>query len=246
MTQNFMDIEFWKKSGLLAQCLAALDLEVPRQSEINLLNSFGKKIDLQCQIHPFSLRGERHLLVQLVDLTTRKQMEDQLRHIAFHDSLTRLPNRRLLIDRLHRAIQNSKRQNSHVAVLFLDLNKFKLLNDTHGHDVGDLLLVEVARRLQQVVRDIDTVARLGGDEFVVLLEGLGTELHRASEAVAVVAEKLNSSLSEEYVLGPVRHVSSASIGVKLFIGDQVDPDQILKDADAAMYEAKKSMARVMR
>jgi len=173
------------------------------------------------------------------DITGRKRLEEELRAIAFHDSLTRLPNRRLLLDRLEHALLSGKRQQDHLAVLFIDLNQFKQLNDTHGHDAGDLLLVEVARRLKLGVRESDTVARLGGDEFVILLEGLGDDGDQASEYAASVAGKVRQVLSEEYDLGGIRHVGSASVGIKICREGDNDPDQILKEADAAMYEAKR-------
>jgi diguanylate cyclase (GGDEF)-like protein len=181
-------------------------------------------------------------LIQFTDLTKRKRLEDELREYAFHDVLTRLPNRRLLLDRVTQAMHMSKRQNSYFAVLFLDVNKFKELNDAHGHDAGDQLLIQVANRLRHEVRETDTVARLGGDEFVVLLEGLGEDASGATEHANAVSDKINQVLSAEYVLGDIRHQGSVSIGIKVFDGDDADLDQILKEADAAMYEAKKGAA----
>jgi len=177
------------------------------------------------------------------DITERKRLEQELANLAYNDALTKLPNRRLLLDRLSQALHNSKRQNSYGALLFLDLNKFKALNDAHGHEAGDQLLIEVARRLKQVTRDTDTVARLGGDEFVVLLEGLGADADRAAEYASLTSEKIRESLTEEYVLGDIHHHGSASTGITLFFGDEADPDQIIKDADAAMYEAKRGRER---
>jgi diguanylate cyclase (GGDEF)-like protein len=205
-----------------------------------MVTSFGKKLWLDFQMLPVPLNGEDHLLVQCVDLTELKHQEEELRHNATHDALTGLPNRRLLLDRLGKAARASKRLNSYAAVLFLDLNKFKQLNDAHGHDVGDLLLIAVADRLRQFVRDNDTVARLGGDEFVVVLEGLGAQAMHASEYVAIVADKIRGTLGAEYILGDIHYLGSASVGTKLFLGD-CEPDQILKDADAAMYEDKKAL-----
>ncbi|MBK6999238.1 MAG: diguanylate cyclase [Rhodoferax sp.] len=236
LAQNFHGIDAWEKSGMLTDCRTALAHKTPAQGEIHVVTSFGKTVWVEYRSIPTHLKGEDHLLIQFVDLTQRKRMEEELRHIAFHDALTHLPNRRLLLDRLKQALRSAKRQNTLGAVLFLDLNKFKQLNDTHGHDVGDKLLVEVALRLQGVVRDCDTVARLGGDEFVVVLEGLGAE---ATEHASAVTHKILEALSAEYVLGDVRHHGSASIGLKLFSGADDDPDQIIKEADAAMYEAKK-------
>jgi diguanylate cyclase (GGDEF)-like protein len=119
------------------------------------------------------------------------------------------------------------------------MNKFKELNDTHGHDTGDLLLVEVAHRLQSLVRDSDTVARIGGDEFVVLLEGLGPSAEVAESYVRSIVDKINDSLSQDYLLNSTVHHGSASIGFKLALGTSVEPDQILREADHAMYAAKR-------
>jgi diguanylate cyclase (GGDEF)-like protein len=179
----------------------------------------------------------------IAEVDERKRLEEELRHFAFYDALTRLPNRRLLLDRLHQAQLNSERQKSHVAVMFLDLNNFKKLNDTHGHDIGDQLLINVARRLQSTVRESDTVARLGGDEFVVMLEGLGSDAEKARDYAHVLADTIRDALGQEYALGEVRHQCSASIGIKLFLGTDEDPDQILKDADTAMYRAKPRYGR---
>ncbi len=189
----------------------------------------------------FVSSGDKHWAFG-INLTESKHREDELREIAFHDSLTKLPNRRLLLDRLQQAIRSSKRQGSHGAVLFLDLDKFKLLNDTHGHDIGDQLLIQVATRLLKEVRVSDTVARLGGDEFVILLEGLDSKSGIAAEQASFIVNKIRATLSDVYLLGGVTHHFSASIGIKLFIGDELDPDEIIKEADVAMYETKKKRA----
>jgi diguanylate cyclase (GGDEF)-like protein/PAS domain S-box-containing protein len=237
---NLHDFESFQTGGLCEQCLTALQQHTPQQIDMQVVTASGKSLWLECRILPTYTNGENHLLIQFIDLTERKLIEEELRHLAFHDPLTRLPNRRLLHDRLMQALRASKRQNSHLAVLFLDLNKFKQLNDTHGHDVGDQVLIEVARRLKQVIRDSDTIARLGGDEFVVVLEGLGAEPEQAADYTASVADKIRDTLRVEYILGSIRYQPSASIGIKLFIGDEGDPDQIVKEADEAMYEAKKA------
>jgi diguanylate cyclase (GGDEF)-like protein len=183
------------------------------------------------------------LLIQFFDLTERKRIEDKLRHLAFHDPLTHLPNRRLLLDRLTQALHLGKREKSYLAVLFIDLNKFKQLNDSYGHDTGDLMLIEVANRLQNIVRQSDTVARLGGDEFIVLLSRLSSDFELASQYAESIVDKIRSALCSEYLLGTIHHKGSASIGTKLFLGEDIDPDQIIKDADAAMYEIKRDSAR---
>ena len=177
------------------------------------------------------------------DISERKRLEAQLRDIAFHDALTRLPNRRLLLDRLEQALLASGRQRGPVAVLFVDLNNFKQLNDAHGHDIGDKLLVEVAQRLKRAVRESDTVARLGGDEFVVLLEGRSVDAAQAALNAENVAAKIHAVLGETFELDGIRHKGSASIGIKICREEDRDPDLILKEADAAMYAAKRSGAQ---
>jgi len=243
LAQNFNDMPCWQQSGLLGDCETALHLQNPVNRELKMRTSSGIDVWVESRVLPIHLKGQDHLLVQLIDLTERKRAEEEWRHYATHDVLTRLPNRRLLLDRLKQAVTSSHRYHQYGAILFLDLNKFKYLNDTHGHEAGDLLLIEVARRLKQATREVDTVARLGGDEFVVVLETLGTDAGQATHFAGLLANKLRQLLSEEYVLGDIRHQGSASIGITLFGGDCHDPDQLLKDADAAMYEAKRGIGR---
>jgi len=180
--------------------------------------------------------------------TERKQLQDQVRQLAFYDPLTQLPNRRLLNDRLNKTIAASQRYQLHAALMILDLDNFKSLNDTHGHLAGDALLQEAAQRLSACVREVDTVARFGGDEFVVLLSSLDAAQPLAHAQAANIAEKIRLSLSAPYLLKvnatdqgsttSVQHRCTASIGVVVFLGHQYDPDSILKWADAAMYQAK--------
>jgi diguanylate cyclase (GGDEF)-like protein/PAS domain S-box-containing protein len=172
------------------------------------------------------------------DITERKVAEEAIRHLAFHDALTGLPNRRLLTDRLQNAIGHSRRSQEHNALMFLDLDRFKELNDSQGHEVGDLLLQEVARRLQQSIRQIDTVARLGGDEFVVLLQNLGVETEAARLHASMIGYKILASLNEPYVLGDRPHSTTPSIGITLFANTAAEPSEVLKKADTAMYAAK--------
>jgi diguanylate cyclase (GGDEF)-like protein/PAS domain S-box-containing protein len=172
------------------------------------------------------------------DITERKNAEEAIRHLAFHDTLTGLPNRRMLMDRLQRAITASARKGDHGALMFLDLDRFKQLNDSHGHDVGDLMLQEVSRRLQLSVRAIDTVARLGGDEFVVLIQDLSEDPGEARLHATAVGHKILASLNDEFVLNDRYHNTSPSIGVALFAGDAYTAADLLKQADMAMYQAK--------
>lgn len=181
------------------------------------------------------------------DITDRKLDEIEIQNLAFYDSLTQLPNRRLLVDRLEKAIAASKRNGRFCAVMFIDLDNFKLLNDMHGHKAGDLLLVEVAQRLERCVREVDTVARFGGDEFVVVLSKLGVDKNKCATQANIVAEKIRSALAEPYKLNYISedsskclvHHSSASIGVVLF-SSPATQENILKWADKAMYQAKQS------
>ncbi len=174
------------------------------------------------------------------DITERKQAEDRIRKLALYDALTGLANRRMIMDRLSHAMAMAGRKKLHGALLMLDLDNFKSLNDTKGHDVGDALLVEVGQRLSACVRETDTVARLGGDEFVVLLEWLGSDETVSHEKAMAVAEKIRSVLNRPYILGEAQHVhhTSASVGVALFYGQDRDKSEVIKRADVAMYEAK--------
>ncbi len=174
-------------------------------------------------------------------------MGAKLRQMAFHDALTMLPNRRLLDDHLRQTMAKSKRSGVHAALLFLDLDNFKPLNDTYGHEAGDLLLIEVADRLKCSVREIDTVARFGGDEFAVLLGDLAADKVESMSQVKIVAEKVRITLSKPYLVPiehegqaqrTVEHHCTASIGVVIFINHEASPEDILKWADAAMYRAK--------
>ncbi len=180
------------------------------------------------------------------DITQRKANEQEILNLAFYDPLTGLPNRRLLNERLAHAQAASKRDGRYCALMFMDMDKFKQLNDTHGHSMGDVLLVEVARRISSCVREADTVARFGGDEFVVMLCDLDADREKSAAHAAAAAEKIRAMLAEPYVLRmvhgtkatKVEHHCSSSIGVVLFSGQTASPEEILKWADIAMYQAK--------
>jgi diguanylate cyclase (GGDEF)-like protein/PAS domain S-box-containing protein len=191
--------------------------------------------------------GEEERFIAIVrNITERKDTESAIAHLAFHDALTGLPNRRLLTDRLQSAVLQSQRNQKHGAVLFLDLDKFKQLNDTRGHDTGDLLLQEVGARLMQSVRAVDTVARLGGDEFVVLLHDLSAHAPDARLHVSTVAHKILGGLNEPYALKGVHHSVTPSIGISLFKGNETPPETLLKQADTAMYKAKEDGRNTLR
>ncbi|MFU8837987.1 MAG: EAL domain-containing protein [Thiohalomonadaceae bacterium] len=192
-------------------------------------------------------QGQRsHFVATYSDVTERKEAERQIRHLAFYDALTSLPNRRLLLDRLHQAMVTSQRNAMHGALLFIDLDNFKTLNDTQGHLAGDQLLIEVAQRLRECVREYDSVARLGGDEFVVLLEQLHLQSAMAARKAEQISEKILKRLNQPYHLREREHHSSPSIGVSLFHGQQESSEELLKRADMAMYQAKAAGRNTIR
>jgi diguanylate cyclase (GGDEF)-like protein/PAS domain S-box-containing protein len=180
--------------------------------------------------------GSDHIFTAVFrDITERKQSEERIRHLAHHDQLTGLPNRHLFTDRLYHATKISKRYNKSLVLMFIDLDKFKPINDTLGHEAGDIVLKEVARRFLEIVRESDTVARIGGDEFVILLE----ELDHADPG-HVVAEKLLDSLSKPILVGGRECVIGLSIGLSKFPEDSDNPDELMRCADEAMYMVKSS------
>jgi diguanylate cyclase (GGDEF)-like protein/PAS domain S-box-containing protein len=192
-------------------------------------------------------QGQRsHFVATYSDVTERKEAERQIRHLAFYDALTSLPNRRLLLDRLHQAMLSGQRNSMYGALLFIDLDNFKTLNDTQGHLVGDQLLIEVAQRLRECVREQDTVARLGGDEFVIVLEQLHLEASKAAHQAEQISEKILNRINQPYRLQEREHHSSPSIGVSLFHGQQENSEELLKRADMAMYQAKAAGRNTIR
>ncbi len=176
-----------------------------------------------------------HHIANSIDVTEAKEAEDRIRHLAHHDTLTQLPNRVLLHGRLEQAMAAARRDTGQLAMLFIDMDRFKDINDTLGHPVGDGLLVEVGQRLRALVRDSDIVARLGGDEFVLVLTGTGQD---AARAAAAVAAKVLAELGRPYTVRGHELHSTPSIGMALFPADGEDADTLMKNADAAMYHAK--------
>ncbi|HWU85067.1 MAG TPA: EAL domain-containing protein [Rhodocyclaceae bacterium] len=191
-------------------------------------------------------RSERPTFIVLSrDITERTQAQARIEQLAFSDMLTGLPNRRLFLDRLRQSMAVSERNQNFCALLFLDIDKFKTLNDTLGHHVGDILLTQVAERLRRAVRDYDTVARLGGDEFVVLLEQLGHEESEAAAQAQHVAEKVSAQLGREYDLDGHKYIGTGSIGIALFRGQDMSSDELLRRADLAMYQSKSSSGNAL-
>lgn len=210
------------------------------------------EIPVEVTLSALELDGQPALLATIRDLTERKRYEEQIHQLAYYDALTGLPNRRLFFDRLAQTLARSQRSGRHGAIIYLDLDNFKPLNDRHGHRAGDLLLQEVARRLSACLREEDTVARLGGDEFAVLLaqidDGQPDSQRDATQRHALdVAERIRDALARPYLLRmdkggvaaeQVEHHCSASVGVTLFPPCEVDGEAMLRRADAAMYAAK--------
>lgn len=209
-------------------------------------------------IHTMESRGGlirdeqgKPLLVLVVshDITERKLAEEEMRSLAFYDSLTLLPNRRLLNDRLTQAMAACKRGGYYGALIYLDLDNFKPLNDLHGHAMGDALLIEVAQRISGCVREVDTVARFGGDEFVAILSKLDVDREKSAAEARRIAEKIGAALAEIYVLksnnghvnaAAVEHQCTSSLGVMLFAGSESSQVDLIRSADMAMYQAKRS------
>ncbi len=187
-----------------------------------------------------------HYVSTQTDITERVAAAHQIEHLAFYDPLTQLPNRRLLLDRFGQTLLASQHSGEYGALLFLDLDHFKFINDSFGHAMGDALLQQVAERLRECVRAADTVARLGGDEFVILLEDLSTNHLTAAREAEHIAEAILLMLAIPYQIGEVEHHSSASIGITLF-GQTNEPQEVFfRQADIAMYQAKKAGRNIVR
>lgn len=189
---------------------------------------------------------EQYIWSIVEDITERKVAEEEIKQLAFYDLLTRLPNRRHLIDRLQQALASCSRNHRQGALLFIDLDNFKTLNDTLGHDKGDMLLAQVAERIKACVREGDTVARLGGDEFIVMLEDLSDKANDAASQAEIVGHKIIIALHQTYQLDSHDHHSTASAGVTLFDGTNASIDELMKQADLAMYQAKAAGRNALR
>ena len=213
----------------------------------------GSTYDEEMTITPVFDDGGRitHFIAVKQDISARKKVEQEIHNLAFYDALTGLPNRRLLLDRLGKALAAAARGKRYGALMFIDLDYFKTLNDLHGHDAGDLLLIEVARRISASIREQDSAARLGGDEFIVMLEDLSGDLDESVQHAEAVAEKLRAALGQLYRIvrpdgGTIEHRCTSSIGITLFISHDESVEDLLKWADMAMYQAKLAGRNVIR
>ena len=209
----------------------------------------GSIIDVEINAKGVVVEGKHYLYASARDITERKHLEEQISHMAYYDALTELPNRRLLKDRLGQAIASKKRSGHYGALMFIDLDNFKPLNDLHGHEAGDFLLIEVGKRIKDCVREMDTVARIGGDEFVALIGQLEGDEPKSINQAKMIADKIRLALAQPYSITIVQgrktqptinHHCTASIGVAVFSGKATDPEVILSMADVAMYEAKEA------
>jgi len=231
-----------------------------RQQFAEILNRHGRTVNYETIWHHrngerrnvsiageiIELDGVPCILAYTTDITARKAAEEQIQRLAFFDPLTHLPNRRLLMDRLEQAIASCTRHQRLGALLYIDLDNFKTLNDSYGHDKGDLLLKQVGARLVEGVRDGDTVARLGGDEFVVMLEDLSGNAMEAATQAETVGRKIMSALNESYDIRPLSVQSTPSMGITLFGAQHENIEEPLKRADLAMYQAKAAGRNTIR
>ena len=226
--------------GELDRIRAALTEARPVRAELINYKKDGSPFWLELEIVPVDYlnRGLTHWVSVARDVTARKISEYEIEHLAFYDALTQLPNRQLLMDRLQQALAQGGASQLIGALMFIDLDHFKMLNDTLGHAKGDLLLQQVATRLRTCLGAANTVARLGGDEFVVLLEGQGDDRQAVTDKTRKIAESLLAALSEPYDLGGHQYHGTCSLGVTLFSHNRQNIGDLLKQADLAMYQAK--------
>ncbi len=234
--------------------------KVDRDSFLSSLKRYGQIADFETTLRrrdgvsltviisakTIKLQGIMYVLSVVHDITERKAAEEAIERLAFQDPLTMLPNRRLLLDRLHQALASGARSKRSGALIFIDLDNFKLLNDTLGHDAGDQLLLEVAKRLSSCVRNGDTISRFGGDEFMLMLDDLGENNLEVVAQIKVVGEKIMAILNRPYMIYGHLYHSSPSIGITLFYGNGTSVDELLKQADIAMYQAKSAGRNAMR
>lgn len=211
-----------------------------RIRELDARHKNGMLFPIELSVVELKMTEEINYIGIVRDITQRKKREQEIHQLAFYDSLTQLPNRRLLLNKLQNTIAHCSRNNTYAALLFLDLDNFKDLNDSAGHDIGDALLCQVAARLTQSVRQVDTVSRLGGDEFVVILEDLDSDKKTAANQIELFTQKIINRLTQEFKLEELIYNNSASIGITMFNNADISREELLKQADMAMYKAKEA------
>ncbi len=217
-----------------------------RYEDLPLRTKAGALIAVEFVSNSYSCEGTNVIQCNIRNITERKKTDERIKELAFFDQLTGLPNRLLLQDRLKQAMVASSRSGIFCALLFMDMDNFKNLNDTLGHDKGDALLKQIGQRLTLCVREGDTVARLGGDEFVVVLAGLNADKAEAAKGVKTVVRKMSVALNQPYQIGGALHNSTASMGVTLFKDDLINSDDLMKQADLAMYKSKEAGRNTLR
>lgn len=224
----------------LVNTLAQLSTDAARRHELRMTRADGTRFWLDFDVVPIYGVNDQAIYWVAVgrDISERRAADAKIQHLAFYDPLTDLPNREHLIERLRSTLARSRRSPQYGALMFIDLDHFKVLNDTLGHDVGDQLLQHVAYRLRHAIRKTDVVARIGGDEFVILLDNLHVTKDVATQKAEVVAHKIRQALAQPFELSSVTHHGAASIGVTLFTGQEQSVAEVLKQADLAMYQAK--------
>jgi len=263
VNDNFLRDFGWSRAEMQGKTAVEMGLwpdSRRRQQFADMLSRVGRTVNFESawrhrngELRNISISGEiieldgvPCILAYTTDITERKAAEEQIQRLAFFDPLTHLPNRRLLMDRLDQAITSCARHQRLGALLFIDLDNFKTLNDSYGHDKGDLLLKQVGARLVEVVRDGDTVARLGGDEFVVMLEDLSGDAMEAATQAESVGRKISDTLNESYDIRPLSFHSTPSIGITLFGAQHENIEEPIKRADLAMYQAKSAGRNTIR
>lgn len=232
--------DFWADPSALKPVIAALRTQGSWQGELLARLVDGGEAYVQLAVNMvLNESGEPFcMMASMVDITDRKKAQSRINELAYFDQLTGLPNRTLLMDRLRQAMAASSRSNAFCGLMFVDLDKFKTINDTLGHEAGDQMLKQVADRILKLVRAGDTVARIGGDEFVVIFQDLSSDGVRGAARVEALAQKILTLLSEPYVLGHVAQHSSASVGIVLFCDDTLGAEVLMKQAEIAMYRSK--------
>jgi len=263
VNQAFVDIQGHPRNEVIGHTADELSIwadPTERQRFVELLQRDGGCSNIEARFRrkdgaliwglvsasTIDLEGKACIVSARRDITERKQAEEKINYLAFFDQLTGLPNRTLLQDRLKQAMARSQRSSCFGALLLIDLDDFKTLNDTLGHDMGDLLLKQVAQRLTKCVRNEDTVARLGGDEFVVVLVNLSESLSETADRIELIGGKISAAFSPPFDLKEISYRISPSIGASVFLGQNTEVDTLLKQADLAMYKAKETGRNTLR